>query len=407
MANSEITNITLPDSSGTNTTYDIRDAKYATYATSSYVQNNYVPIVQTNSDYNGNTETYYGMTTNIIKNTNYDIAIELSSEYENDDASYTDKSSITIWGGDGQDNAKVEMSAYCDSDQSRGFAYVDEMGFHAGYEDQSVENVLACTTQITAYKNVMPNNIGLNLGSSTYYWSNAYTNHIYTNELTYQSSSQAYIKSSSSIVPSASANYSLGSSSYKWNYLYATYIGNSSTPIITEYVNTLVCVNTSGTYRPNTTKQSNLGLYNYYWGSTFSYNSYITNLRFSDSGTATSPSSSTDTTDGRSSYYTTGIYSTTKTITLDTASGGTKYYTFTIPKYVGASNGTWKYFCGLIGSAAELATAGIYRSSLTLVSSVSITHSVAVYIRNNTSVSSSKTSARIYLLAIKSSHAVD
>lgn len=71
-----------------------------------------------------------------------------------------------------------------------------------------------------------------------------------------------------SIIPTANSSYSLGSPTYKWNYLYANYLGTSSYPITTIYAST---IRSKGHIYPALSNAYDLGTTSYYFRDVYAY----------------------------------------------------------------------------------------------------------------------------------------
>lgn len=70
------------------------------------------------------------------------------------------------------------------------------------------------------------------------------------------------------IRPTSNNSYSLGSTSYRWQYLYTYYIGASSYPVSSAYITNLY----SGAIRPTSNNSYNLGTTSYYWNNVYGNN---------------------------------------------------------------------------------------------------------------------------------------
>lgn len=69
----------------------------------------------------------------------------------------------------------------------------------------------------------------------------------YGTTTTLEAASTSQTKSYATIIPSSSGSYSLGTTSYKWNYLYCNYIGRSSSYVTSAYITDAYITNFHGT----------------------------------------------------------------------------------------------------------------------------------------------------------------
>lgn len=428
MANSEITNITIPNSSGTNVTYDIRDAQYSTYLTTSVASSTYQPkgsYVPTSRTINGTALTgNISLTLSQIYSGNYTTSVTsgLSAlvtsggvyTYVND---YTKKnyvpiiyskttldsdnvpvsiiegdinnagstitltasydsftsgvrnndggtSSIKISGGTGNDDNVIELISDCDSDRCGGILRVKEYGTEFGYWEQDREQ----TTFAVNTDNAVTRNL----------------------------------------LPQSADTYGIGTSA---NSYYTGYIKHIYTDELVYLSSSQGYIKSSSAIVPSSTNTYSLGAYNYKW--TYLYSTYIGSSSYPSTaiyGTSIYATSTLYATTLRfhssssSSNYTTGIWVGRQSITMSATLGGETSTTFTIPKYVGSASGTWKYFVSVVGTYGDNISVGIHgiagSSADTAVTTYSSTHSVTVWVRNVYGTTQSRT-MYVQLLAVK------
>lgn len=135
-----------------------------------------------------------------------------------------------------------------------------------------------------------------------------------------------------SLVPSDNGSYNLGSSSYKWSYIYANYLGSSSYKISTAYITNIG----SSSYKTNYVYANYIGAASYPCTAV-----YTNKLQFA------------------ASNYITNMASGSFNITMANGTVGTENsYSLTIPNY-STGSGTWHVFATVTGAYCNTAFVGV------------------------------------------------
>lgn len=168
-----------------------------------------------------------------------------------------------------------------------------------------------------------------------------------------------------SLVPSSNGSYNLGSSSYKWSYVYANYIGSSSYKVTTAYITNIG----SSSYKTNYVYANYIGHASYPCTAV-----YTNKLQFDVAN------------------YITNIASGSFDVTMSNGTVGTQAsYNLTIPNH-STGKGTWHVFATITGAYCNSTFVGVGGE-------VSSTGGCTIWVRNG--YASASRTITIHWLAVK------